>query len=131
MQHTEMVAHIVIIIVIQNCLCLQDSSSEVVPALTTQSLPASSSQLQISLAIPQGSYLTPGSFITVSIANVTVSSPAEAAGLPATVSPTNGIAQVTVTDQVANIAIGFTAQSLIASVDEGSYVHMYVCMDSQ
>jgi hypothetical protein len=98
---------------------LQDSGLELLPAATTYSLQASSTQLQVSLPIPTGAYLPPGPVITVAIRNATVSSPAEAAGLAAGISATDGSVQVIVPDEVANIAVGFTVQSLSPSVNEG------------
>ena len=89
------------------------------PVAIERSIPAGSSQLQVILPIPSGAYISPGSVFTVAIANATVRTPAEATGLAAGISPTDGSVQVTVADEVANIAVGFSAQSLIATVDEG------------
>lgn len=80
---------------------------------------APSTQLQVTLPIPADAYLFPGAVFTVAIVNVTVSSPAEAAGLAAGISPTDGSLEVIVADEVADIAIGFTTQSLTATVNEG------------
>lgn len=84
-----------------------------------RSLQALFTQLQVTIPISAGAYLSPGSVFSVAIVNVTVSSPAEAAGLAAGISPTGGSLEVTVADEVANIAVGFASQSLSASVNEG------------
>lgn len=89
------------------------------PATIERSLPATVSQLQVTLPIQPGAYVSPGLVITVAIANATVSFPAEAAGLAAGISQTDGSIQVITADEVANIAVGFSAQSLVATVDEG------------
>lgn len=85
--------------------------------MITRSFQVSATELQVILPISQGSYLSPGSIITVSIVNVTVTSPAEAAGLAAAISSTDGTVQVTVADEVANIAVGFTTSA--TNVNEG------------
>ena len=87
--------------------------------MITRSLPPLSSQLQVTIPIPGGSFLYPGANISIAISNVTVSSPAEVAGVSGTISTVDGAVQVTVSDAVANIIVGFTEQSLIASVSEG------------
>ena len=94
----------------------QDSSG--VFAITTHSFEVSSTQLAVVLPIPQGTYLSPGSFITITIVNGTVRSPVEAASSPVAVSPVEGVLQVSVPDHLANIAVGFTQESLIVSVNE-------------
>ena len=96
----------------------QDLSMEVIPAVM-RSFEASSMQLQVSLPIPQGTYLPPGSVVTVSITNATVTSPADAAGAPVVISPVDGSVRVSLPDQLANIAVGFAAQSLVATANEG------------
>lgn len=84
-----------------------------------RSLQVSATQLQVILPIAPGAYISPGLVVTVAIASVTVSFPPQAAGLAAAISPVDGSVLVAVADEVANIAVGFTAQSLIASVNEG------------
>ena len=90
-----------------------------VPAVLLHSFPTSSSLIPVTLAIGAGTYLAPGSAFTISIANATVTSPAAAAGMVAAISPLEGSVQVPVPDQLANIAVGFTTESLVASVNEG------------
>lgn len=87
--------------------------------MIARSLPASSSQLQVTLPIPQGTFLSPGSAITIAIINVTVVSPAQLAGMTGNISPSDGTVQVVVADEMANIVAGFTADSLVARVNEG------------
>lgn len=87
--------------------------------MITRSLPASVSQLQVTFPLSQGSFLYPGSVLTITISNVTVSSPATVAGMEADVSSVDGAVQVVVANEVANIVVGFTTQSLIANADEG------------
>ena len=91
-----------------------------VPAWITQFMKSSVSTLEVSVPITPGAFLFPGSVITVVILNITVSSPAAVAGTPADISATANTTQATVTDNVANVVIGFMDQSLIASVNEGS-----------
>lgn len=99
-------------------LLAQDEATAIFPPTIMQSLPSSSAQLAVTLPIPTGSFLSPGAIITITITDVTVSSPAEVAGTAAAISATDGSVQVPVADEVANIAVGFTPQSLIASVNE-------------
>lgn len=74
--------------------------------------------LDVSLPIHPRSILSPGSVISVTITNVTVSSPPEVAGMMADISTSEGSVQALVTNSVANIVIGFTADSLSTSVDD-------------
>lgn len=95
--------------------------------MITRSLPASVSQLQVTLPLPQGTFLYPGSLLTITISNVTVSSPAAVVGREADISSQDGTVQVVVADEAANIVIGFTTESLIANVNEGE--HYYSILD--
>ena len=87
--------------------------------MITRSLSAASSQLQVILTIPEGAFLHPGATISVTILNVTVTFPEASAGMEAAISATDGTVQITVADEVANIVVGFTSQSLISNVNEG------------
>lgn len=87
--------------------------------MIVRSLSATSSQLQVDLPVSDGSFLYPGASITITLSNVTVSSPAEVAGMAAAISATDGTVQVTIEEGVANIVVGFTSQSLVVNVDEG------------
>ncbi len=84
-----------------------------------RSLSAAASQVLVTLPVSEGSFLYPGAVITVTITNVTVSSPAAVAGMDADISATDGSVQITVADAVANIVVGFTEQSLISNINEG------------
>ena len=91
-----------------------------VPATISRSLPVSSSELEVTLPISQDTFLHPGSIITVAITNVTVTSPAQDAGMTADISTTDGTVQVIVSDDVANIVVSFSSQSLNATVNESN-----------
>ena len=90
-----------------------------VPPVISRSLPASVAEFVITIPVVPGSYLYPGSVFTITISNVTVTSPAAVAGMDASISSADSVAQAVVLDAVANIAVGFSTQSLVANVDEG------------
>lgn len=86
--------------------------------MIARSLSPSSSQLQVTVPIPVGSFLYPGASVSITITNVTVSSPAAVAGMAGTISAADGSVQITVADAVANIVVGFSEQSLVSNVNE-------------
>ncbi len=90
------------------------------PSMISREFSTSSSELVVSLPLPSSSFLSSGAAITVSITSVTVVSPSELAGNSGGISQEDGTLQVDITDAMANIEIGFTSQSLIATVDEGN-----------
>ena len=92
---------------------------EIIPLVVTHSFTPSESELQRTFPLSQGTFLHPGSVLTISIVNVTVTSPAAVAGRSADISGTAGTAQVVVTNDVANILVGFASQSLVTRVNEG------------
>lgn len=89
------------------------------PTLIAHTMKSSVSTLEVSVPVVRGAFLSPGSAITIAVLNATVISPANLAGTPADISATEHTTLATVKDSVANIMIGFTEQSLIATVDEG------------
>lgn len=95
---------------------LAQDSGEVVPASILRFLGPSLTEVDVMLPISE--VLFPGSVITVAVANITINSPVEFAGMSADVSPTDGTVRVTVPDSAANIVFGFTSESLSARVDE-------------
>jgi len=77
-----------------------------------------SSQL-VTVPIFPASYLLPGSSITVIVLSATVTSPTNLAGLNSAISPETGSSEAKVTEEAANVGVGFTQDSLVASVDDG------------
>ena len=92
---------------------------EVVEPQRTLTLSSSDSSQLVTVPIFPAAYLLPGSAITVTIISATVISPTNLAGLSSDISLETGSTDVEVSEEAANVGIGFTRDSLVASVDDG------------